>query len=217
VTAQSGNVIIKNGGVNASGGVSLGGDINMSGAGRMLSSPEICLAGVCRTSWPTVFAGEIRMFAGDNVPSGWLACEGQELSIAEYPALYANISTLYGGDGVSSFKLPDMRGRVLIGKGQGDGLINRTQGSKGGNETINITLEQMPVHKHDAWLVGYNAGTTADPTGAVPGKITRQNQYSTPPSDLNMSDYSIEVNYTGEGTPHQNMEPFLAVKFMIKT
>ncbi|MFZ2456171.1 MAG: tail fiber protein [Candidatus Altiarchaeia archaeon] len=215
--AQSGSVIIKNGGVNASGGVSLAGDINISGAGSRLSSPGICLAGDCRTSWPSVYTGEIRMFAGDTVPSGWLACEGQELNIVDYPALYFYIGILYGGNGATTFKLPDMRSRVPIGKGQGDGLINRAQGSRGGNETINITLEQMPVHKHDAWLVGSDTGTTADPTGAVPGKITRTNLYAAPPPDLNMSDYSIEINNTGEGVPHQNMEPFLAVRFMIKT
>src|ERR1700758_3405683 len=94
------------------------------------------------------YVGEIRMFAGNFAPAGWMFCEGQLLPISENETLFQLIGTTYGGDGETTFALPDLRGRVPIHMGQGSGLTPRTIGDAGGAETVTLTVAQMPVHHH---------------------------------------------------------------------
>ncbi|BAY64994.1 phage tail collar domain-conataing protein [Calothrix brevissima NIES-22] len=92
--------------------------------------------------------GMIAPFGGNSVPSGWLLCNGSEYSINNYPALYAILGTAYGGNGTTTFRVPDLRGRGLIGAGQGSGLTNRTLGQSGGQETVTLSTSQIPSHTH---------------------------------------------------------------------
>lgn len=94
------------------------------------------------------YLGEIRIFAGPYVPKGWYLCNGATIPISGNEALYALLGTQWGGDGISSFGLPDLRDRVPIGSGQGPGLTNRPFGSTGGQETVTLTSAQLPAHTH---------------------------------------------------------------------
>src|ERR1700744_300002 len=96
----------------------------------------------------TPYLGEIRAFAGNFAPSGWQLCNGQLMSIAQYEALYTLVGTTYGGDGVTTFGLPDLRGKVLVNQGQAPGLSNRPLGLKGGTETVTLLLTTLPQHNH---------------------------------------------------------------------
>ena len=111
--------------------------------------------------------GEIRMFGGNFAPRGWAMCNGQILSIAQNTALFSLLGTTYGGNGQTTFALPDMRGRAPIHPGQGPGLSNRDLGESAGAETITLSQAQMPVHNHP--VQGSSADQTTDrPAGAVP-------------------------------------------------
>ena len=94
------------------------------------------------------FVGEIRMFAGNFAPRNWAFCDGQLLSISQNDALFSLFGTIYGGDGRTTFGLPDLRGRTAVHPGTGPGLSNRRWGEKGGTETTTMTINQMPVHHH---------------------------------------------------------------------
>src|SRR5271166_5833783 len=94
------------------------------------------------------FLGEIRIFGGTFAPLGWAFCQGQLLPIAQNTALFSLLGTTYGGDGVSNFALPDLRGRVPMGMGQGPGLSPYVQGQMGGAESVTLTTQQMPPHSH---------------------------------------------------------------------
>src|SRR4051812_41772774 len=108
------------------------------------------------------FIGEIRLFAFSRVPNGWFACNGQSVSIAEYETLYAIIGTIYGGDGQTTFNVPDLQGRVAIGRGQGTGLPNFSLGQPGGEESHTLVEPEMPVHSH-ALMSSTAAATTQTP------------------------------------------------------
>ena len=159
--------------------------------------------------------GEVRMFAGNYAPQGWLFCNGQVLQIAEYDALYSLIGNTYGGDGMSTFALPDLRGRTPIHQGNGPGLSNRVLGQSLGRETVTLTTAQLPQHPHPVHAVS-EAGDTTDPTDAIwAAASTQELQYTT-----NNPNASMDPNCTtpaGQGLPHDNMMPFQAVSFIIAT
>ena len=113
--------------------------------------------------------GSIILFAGNFTPRGWAACNGQILSIAQNNALFALLGTTYGGDGMTTFALPDLRGRVPIGFGQGNGLTNVALGEAAGAEKITLTVAQMPQHSHTLNGAG-NDANASDPTNAVMAK-----------------------------------------------
>ncbi|MFZ2456172.1 MAG: tail fiber protein [Candidatus Altiarchaeia archaeon] len=215
----SGNFTVRDGQVLLSDSIETAGDINVYGSGSKVYAPELCIAGTCRTTWSGGLTGEVRMFARNNVPSGWLACEGQELNIADYPALYAVIGIAYGGDGDTTFKLPDLRGRSPIGGGQGDGLTDRSLGEMGGNESENLTLSQMPLHTHTGMLKAYAAGNgdSSTPSGNVFGIDPSRNRYSLLEGSLSMANGSIETLNAGSGYSHENMQPYLVIAYIIKT
>src|SRR3954463_9270891 len=107
------------------------------------------------------YIGEIRMFGGNFAPAGWAVCQGQLMPISENDALFNLIGTTYGGDGQSTFGLPDLRGRAPVHMGQGSGLSSYTIGQNGGSEFVTLTTQQMPTHNH---LVQVITGTTANNT-----------------------------------------------------
>src|ERR1700761_4579341 len=119
------------------------------------------------------FLGQIMIFGGNFTPYGWAFCQGQLLNISQYSALYALLGTMYGGNGSTTFGLPDLRSRVAIGFGQGPGLSNYVQGQLGGMETVTLNINQMPSHNHTFNPTGSTVnvqagngfGTTATPTG----------------------------------------------------
>ena len=119
----------------------------------------------------TPFLGQIQAFGFNFAPRGWAKCEGQLLSIAQYNALFSLLGTMYGGDGRTTFGLPDLRGRSIVGTGNGPGLSTITQGEKGGAENHTLTVGQMPSHTHN---IGVNsaAGEEVSPVGKHIAGIT---------------------------------------------
>ena len=165
------------------------------------------------------FIGEIRIIAdANNIPRGWALCNGQILAISQNTALFSLIGTIYGGDGRYTFALPDLRGRTPIHSGQGPGLTNRRLGEKGGQETVALTVNQLPPHSHDATInASDNIGTSASPTEnywAATGDNSA-NYYYYYGEYYKMSSSGINIGSTGGGQPHKNMPPYLVVKYII--
>ena len=158
------------------------------------------------------YLGEIRIFGGNFAPLGWAFCAGQLLPIAQYDALFSLLGTTYGGDGQTTFGLPDLRGRAPIHAGQGPGLTNRTPGEMGGSEATTLTQAQLPAHTHVP-LASPDAGTSTGPTDGVwAASSTGDKQYAAAP-DTAMNPATISA--TGGNQPHENRQPFLAANFII--
>ena len=153
------------------------------------------------------FLGEIRPFGFNFNPRGWLACQGQILSIAQNPALFALLGTQYGGNGTTTFALPDLRGRVPMGQGAGPGLTNRLMGELGGEENHTLTTGEMPAHSHTLG-VSSTLATNNSPAGGFPAQ-TRGPTYSS------STDSTISGNVTGGGLAHNNLQPYLVVNYCI--
>lgn len=165
------------------------------------------------------YLGEIRMFAGSYAPVDWSFCDGSKLSIMDNQALYSLIGTTYGGDGVTNFALPDLRGRVAIGTGQGAGLTNRPLGQTGGAEVVTLTVAQAPAHNH-----ALNASTANSTTVAVGPTVTfatnadNHTFYTKPPSKdpTKLSSLAAStVSVAGGSTAHDNRMPYLSVNYII--
>ena len=156
------------------------------------------------------FVGEIRMFAGNFAPRGWAFCDGQLLSIPTNDALFSLFGTIYGGDGRTTFGLPDLRGRVPIGMGQGSGLSNRQLGTKLGEETVALSGSNWPSHTH-GWEASNAAAQNSNPVGAAVASPT-QNIYSDQAPNAQMAN---GITATGGGQGHQNEQPFLCVNFIV--
>lgn len=156
------------------------------------------------------FVGEIRLFAGNFDPEGWAFCDGRLLAISEYETLFNLIGTTYGGDGQTTFALPDLRGRIPIHMGNNAG-ITYSIGEMGGTETVTLTSQQIPAHNHPA-LGGVN-GEYNSPAGHVwaswPGT-----QYAGAPAPL-ATGSPVAILPAGGSQPHENRPPFLAVSFII--
>ena len=154
------------------------------------------------------YIGEIRMFAGNFAPFGWMLCDGQLLPIAENKALHNLIGTTYGGDGISTFALPDLRGRLPIHQGSGFSIAQ-----KGGSEQVTLTTSQMPAHTH-AFLASANQASSTTPGNQLPA-ITQASTikpYGTDASQVQLS--SSAVGSVG-GQPHDNFQPYLCINFII--
>jgi microcystin-dependent protein len=161
------------------------------------------------------YIGEIRMFAGNFPPSGWMFCAGQSLAIAENDALFQLIGTTYGGDGQETFNLPNLQSRVPIHQGTGPGLQNYILAQQGGVEQVTLTSQQMPVHTHAA-LGSLDIATSLSPVNAVPATTqSGQNQlaYGTdaPVSPLDPSSISPD----GGSQPHENLQPYGVLNYII--
>ncbi len=165
------------------------------------------------------YIGVIKMFIGDFAPQEYLICDGRSLAINQYTALYSVIGIRYGGNGSTTFNLPDLRGRFPIGYGQGPGLTPRQLGANGGAETVALTAAQIPAHTHT--LNGLSGGLESNsPTGNfLPEYANTAVQFyakKDKPTDafLPMNAESIAPN-AGGGQAHNNVPPFLTVNFII--
>ncbi|HZT57417.1 MAG TPA: tail fiber protein [Pyrinomonadaceae bacterium] len=152
------------------------------------------------------YVGEIRMFAGNFAPAGWMFCEGQLLPISEYETLFNLIGTTYGGDGQSTFALPDLRGRVPLHFGNGFTLAET-----GGVETVTLTVSQIPAHSH-AFLAANTAGTGTSPLGTLVASPTGS-IYNAGTNPVSMNPQA--VSSVGGSQPHNNFQPYLCVDFII--
>jgi microcystin-dependent protein len=158
------------------------------------------------------YLGEIRIFGGNFAPLGWAFCAGQMLPIAQYDALFSLLGTTYGGDGQTTFGLPDLRGRAPIHAGQGPGLTNRTPGEMGGSETTTLTVSTLASHTHVPQAAP-DPGTSSHPTDNVwAASSIGDKQYAAAP-DTSMNPATISA--TGGNQPHENRQPFLAANFII--
>jgi microcystin-dependent protein len=169
------------------------------------------------------FIGEIIMFAGNFAPRGWAFCSGQFLSIAQNTALFSILGTTYGGNGQTTFALPDLRGRVPIHPGAGPGLSTYDLGEMSGTENVSLNAGQMPVHSHTA-TVTINAAAapqalTDNPTGAVPaGSSGGPQVYAAGPdggSPMNAAMATPTINPAGNSQPFSVLQPFTCVNFII--
>jgi microcystin-dependent protein len=155
------------------------------------------------------YVGEIRMFAGNFAPAGWMFCEGQQLPISENETLFQLIGTTYGGDGQSVFNLPDLRGRIPIHQGNGFILAET-----GGAEEITLTTQQMPVHTHPFLAVaGGVQGNVTTPGGNLPAESFNVVPYinDTPTTNFN----NAAITPAGGSQPHTNFQPYLCIDFII--
>lgn len=158
------------------------------------------------------FLGEITMFGGNYAPRGWAQCDGALLQISQSETLYSLLGTTYGGDGQTTFALPDLRGRIPIHYGHGVGLSNYAFGEQGGLETVTLTESQIPPHAHPL-QASANPGSSTNPAGKVLAQSPSWNIYRGNVPGDNMSPKAIAN--TGDGQPHNNMMPFLCVNFII--
>lgn len=154
------------------------------------------------------FLGEIRPVGFNFAPVGWAFCDGQLLSIDQNSALYALLGTTFGGDGVSTFALPDLRSRVPVGTGQGGGLQNYALGESFGSEVVSLNSTQVPAHSHALGAGG--TATQNSPNQAILGTAFR-NVYAQSGGFVEMD----PTGSTGDGLPHENRQPFLGVSFII--
>jgi len=170
------------------------------------------LASVPATAQVTPFIGEIRYVSFNFAPQGWALCNGQLLSISQNSALFNLIGTTYGGDGKTTFALPDMRGRVPVATGQGVNLTDRIIGSTGGQESVALTGPQMPKHRHALKAVS-GAGNSKAPSGNALANSSTVAIYSNQAPDVTLQ--AASMTSQGSGQPHENMQPFLAVTCII--
>ena len=156
------------------------------------------------------FIAEIKIFAGNFAPRGYAFCDGQLLQIAQNTALFSLVGTTYGGDGRVTFGIPDLQGRAPMHPGNGPGLTSRRLGNRAGVERVILTEAQMAAHTHS--VRGENSADTGDPAGAVFG-ITENPAYGAAQNLVSMANEAIEP--TGGNQPHENMQPFRVLNFII--
>ena len=157
------------------------------------------------------FVGEVRMFAGNFAPRGWAFCDGQLLAVSQNDALFSLLGTIYGGDGRTTFGLPDLRGRVPIHAGHGPGLSERRLGAKGGAENVTLTVNQMPSHSHRL------KGSSNIPSDRnANGGVTGQTISDTYVNDAPFTNFNSEsITGVGGSRSHTNLMPFLCINFII--
>ena len=156
------------------------------------------------------FIGEVQMFAGNFAPRSWALCDGQLLAVADNDALFSLLGTRYGGDGRTSFGLPDLRSRIPIGAGQGPGLTNRALGARLGTESETLTPNEVPAHTHD-WQTTTGAAGATNPQGA---RLAAATVYSSAAPDTALSATAVSRS-SGGGLSHTNEQPFLVVNYII--
>lgn len=170
------------------------------------------------------FLGEIRAFGGNFAPRGWALCDGQLLPINQNDALFSILGTIYGGDGRTTFGLPDLRGRAALHAGQGPGLSNRRQGERAGSEAVTLNSTELPGHNHPASVTIHcnntvNAPDSIDPEGKylgdVPGTANNHLYADAPETGKYMAPQSLNLPNTGNSQPHNNMQPYLAINYCI--
>lgn len=173
----------------------------------------------------TPFVGQIEIFGGNFAPAGWVFCYGQVLPISQYEVLYVLIGTTYGGDGVNTFALPDLRSRSAVGFGQGPGLSDHPLGAAMGQEEVTVIPTQIPSHSHPL-LVNNRDGNSNDPSANTMAKsnviVERgassipTNSYTNASPNVAMSSSSV-MPFGGGNFPHSNIQPSLTLNYIIAT
>ncbi len=158
------------------------------------------------------FVGQITMFAGNFAPRSWAFCDGQLLAISQNNALFSLLGTVYGGDGRTTFGLPDLRGRIPIHAGNGPGLSPRQLGAKAGTENVTATVNQLPSHSHDPAQATTAVGSSTNPNGQLPARSAAGDTYV---DDLSPIDMATATSNTGGSESHNNIQPYLCVHFII--
>jgi microcystin-dependent protein len=169
------------------------------------------------------YIAEIRLFAGNFAPRGWAFCNGQILSIAQNTALFALLGTTYGGNGQTTFALPDLRGRVAVGPGQGPGLPSINLGQMSGEPSHTLIITEMPAHNHAtqvsvrAFDEGFGgSGNTNVPSNAYWSSVQSGAPYSTTTNTtMNPAAVQTTIGVAGGSQPHNNMQPYLGVNYII--
>lgn len=171
------------------------------------------------------FLGIIKIFGGNFAPTGWFMCNGQILAISQYQALFSLIGTTYGGNGVTTFALPNLQGRIPIGMGQGPGLSAHPQGQTAGTETNTLLISNIPPHNHPASLLVNNTDSgqgvpTVGASLATPGTLSGRTftatlGYNTATPNTILNPGSVATALTGQGQPVNNMQPFIAMNYII--
>jgi microcystin-dependent protein len=159
------------------------------------------------------FIAEIQIFAGNFAPRGWAFCNGQLLPIAQNTALFSLIGTTYGGDGRTTTALPNLQGRAPMHPGRGPGLADRRLGQRGGTETVTLSEGQMPSHKHQMQAVSDNGDSRSPADNALASSVPPNVQLYSDGTDAQMN--AAVLNPIGGDEPHNNMQPFLALNFII--
>jgi len=157
------------------------------------------------------FVGEIRMFAGSFAPRSWAFCDGQLLAVSQNDTLFSLFGTIYGGDGRTTFGLPDLRGRVPIHMGTGPGLSPRPLGQKSGGETAIVTADQLPIHTH-SWAASGDLAEDSSPAGHTTATLSGSNLYGSG-TPIPMSNQG--TSSTGGGASHSNLMPTQCVNFIV--
>jgi microcystin-dependent protein len=173
------------------------------------------------------FFGEIRAFGFNYAPMNWASCMGQSIAISQNQCLFALLSTYYGGDGRTYFCLPDLRGRVAIGQGNGPGLAGRYIGQMGGQERVVLTNQQMPSHSHDIThslkadlRCSDGSGEKTSPLGATISEA-ENNAFNddSPNQDMKSGSVMLEGDITAQNSggnqPYDNMQPYLVINYCI--
>ena len=158
------------------------------------------------------YVGEIRMFAGNFNPNGWSFCDGQLLPIAENEVLFQLIGTMYGGDGEETFALPNLQSRIPMHFGTGPDGVTYQQAEAAGVESVTLTIQQIPAHTH-ASLGSTDTATASVATNSVIGKSTAIDAFINATPDTALSNQAITP--VGGSQPHDNMQPFLCVNYII--
>lgn len=159
------------------------------------------------------FVGEIRMFAGNFAPRGWAFCDGQLLAVSQNDALFSLLGTIYGGDGRTTFGLPDIRGRIPIHAGSGPGLSPRRLGAKAGTEKETLTVNELPSHSHGPMKASTAAGQENSPTGRLPANSPSVQLWVEDQLTVNLANSA--VSSLGGSRSHSNLMPFLCVNYII--
>ena len=157
------------------------------------------------------YVGEIRIFAGNFAPAGWMFCEGQLLPISENETLFNLIGTTYGGDGESTFALPDLASRIPLHQGTGSEGTTFQLAETGGVESVTLTVNQIPVHTHPL-LGSINQAAATDPTGRL---VAKPDKSIYRPDDAGQAMAAQAVGAAGGSQPHENRQPYLCVNFII--
>lgn len=167
------------------------------------------------------YIGEVRLFGGNFAPKNWAYCHGQSLAISTYQALFSLIGTIYGGDGRTTFQLPDLQSRVAISPGQANpNTLNTVLGQKGGAETHTMTVNEMPSHTHSAMANAYipaysDGGESGSPSGstlaALPGAFSTEN----PDTAILASNATVNIINAGAGYPFEIIQPITALHYII--
>lgn len=165
----------------------------------------------------TPYIGQMMLFGGTFCPRGWTPANGQLLSISQYSSVFSLLGVMYGGDGRSTFAVPDLRGRAPISAGNGPGLPDYRQGTKGGSTSFTLTIANMPAHSHTGTMrANRAAGNSANPAGNVLAISPDADKiYHLDDSTVNMAPSSLVINNTGGNQPVNKVSPYLAMQWCV--